>query len=203
MFVVCPKVSLGKFIKRMLRNLTAICVLLALGLFSATSGQTTEGAVKPTVILGDVTAIDAAKMTVKVKDGSLDAVFSAKTEFKRVPAENPKLSAAVAAAIGDIAVGDRVAVTGILAADGKSIPARAVYLMTKSDISAKHAKESEEWKTRGIAGKVTAVNTDTHQITVEIRTLTGSTTTVITPKSSAKFLRYAPDSVEYDEAKQS
>ena len=98
----------------------------------------------------------------------------------------------MAAAVGDINVGDMVTVTGVLSSDGKSLPARAVYLMTKSDLSQKSAKDAVEWRTRGISGKVTTVNPQTGQINVEIRGLMGSTTVVVTPKQDAKYLRYSP-----------
>src|SRR5437773_4528929 len=91
----------------------------------------------------------------------------------------------------------------IIGSDQKPQPARTVYLMTKAEIAQKNAKETEEWKTRGIAGKVTAINPQTNQITVEQRGLVGSTSIVVTPKENVKYLRYAPDSVKYSEAKQS
>jgi len=75
--------------------------------------------------------------------------------------------------------------------------------MTKADISQKHAKEAAEWKTRGITGKVKAVNAQTNQVTVEVRGMTGSSDVTLTPKGDAKYKRYAPDSIRYDEAKDS
>src|SRR5687767_3927004 len=104
--------------------------------------------------MGDVVFIAEAKIVVNAKAGPVDAVLSGTTQYKRASAENPSLSAATPAALTDISVGDKVVVTGILAADGKSLPARAVYLMTKAEISQKNAKETAEWKTRGIYGKV-------------------------------------------------
>jgi hypothetical protein len=186
----------------MLQNfILTILLFLISGIFGYVIGQTTpESGIKPSVIIGDVTVIDASKIVITTKDGSVQANLSAKTEFKRVSPDNPSLKAAVAAAASDIGVGDRVVVTGVLAENKKSLPARTIFLMTKSDISQKRAKEAEAWKTRGIAGRVTAVNTQTNQFTVEIRTLTGSTSTVVTPKEAAKFRRYAPDSVKFDEA---
>ncbi|MEP6945702.1 MAG: hypothetical protein ABJA02_07275 [Acidobacteriota bacterium] len=163
-------------------------------------GQTPETGAKPTVVIGDVTVIDASKILVTTKDGSVQANLTAKTEFKRVSAESPSLKTATPATSGDIGVGDRVAVTGVLAGDKKSLPARTVYLMTKSDISQRNTKEAEAWKTRGIAGRVTAVNPAANQLTIEVRGLTGSTSSVITPKDSAQFRRYAPDSVKFNEA---
>ena len=160
----------------------------------------TPDAIKPVVITGDVVSVSDAKIVIKTKDASIEAVVTASTAFKRVAPDKPILKDATPSTLAEISIGDRVMASGVLAADGKSLPARSVYLMKKSDISQKNAKEAELWRTRGIAGKVTAVNPQTHQVTVEIRTLTGSSTTVLTPKADAKFKRYAPNSVRYDEA---
>ncbi|MEJ7624835.1 MAG: hypothetical protein WKF34_12655 [Pyrinomonadaceae bacterium] len=183
----------------------AISALLMLvsGASGLVSGQTPAAAVKPSVISGDVTAIDENRIVVAAKNGSIDANITAKTEFKKVSAAKPDLGSAVAAVRADIVAGDRVIVTGVMAADGKSLPARTVYLMSKADISQKNAKEADEWRTRGIAGKVVSVNPTTNQISVEVRGLAASTNVMVTPKDSVKYLRYAPDSERYDEAKQS
>jgi hypothetical protein len=187
----------------MLQNvLITILIIVLSGIFGHIFGQTPDS-LKPSVITGDVTVIDASKIVVTTKDGEVQANLTEKTQFKRVPAENPSLAAAVAATAGEIAVGDRVVITGVMAADKQSLPARTVYLMTRSDIEKKHAAEAAAWKTRGLAGRVTAVNTGTGQITVEVRGLMGTTTTVVTPKETATFRRYAPDSVKFDEAKTS
>lgn len=187
----------------MLQNvLITILIFVLSGIFGHIFGQTPD-ALKPSVITGDVAVIDASKIVVTTKDGEVQANLTEKTQFKRVPAENPSLAAAVVATAGEIAVGDRVVITGVMAADKQSLPARTVYLMTRSDIEKKHAAEAAAWKTRGLAGRVTAVNTGTGQITVEVRGLMGTTTTVVTPKENATFRRYAPDSVKFDEAKMS
>ena len=73
--------------------------------------------------------------------------------------------------------------------------------MTKSAIAEKQQKESEQWKTRGISGRVTNLNFEKNEITVAVRNLTGETNVVITPKDNGKFLRYAPNSIKYSEAK--
>ncbi len=179
----------------------SIVIFLFSGAFALVFGQTPTVSVKPSVIVGDVVTIDQTKIVVNAKSGAVNVAVTDKTEFKRVSADNPSLSAATPSAAADIVVGDRLMVTGILAADGKSIPARAVYLMAKSDIAQKQAKESEKWKTRGITGRVTALNMQSGQITIEIVGTMGATsTTVVTPKPNATFKRYAPDSVRFDEA---
>ena len=182
----------------------SIVIFLFSGTFALVFGQTPSVSVKPSVIVGDVVTIDQTRIVVNAKSGAVDVALTGKTEFKRVSAENPTLSAATPSAATDIVVGDRLMVTGILAADGKSIPARAVYLMAKTDIAQKQAKESERWKTRGITGRVTTVNMQSGQITIDVLGMMGATTsTVVTLKPAAKFKRYAPDSVKFDEAESS
>ena len=148
--------------------LTAFASLLMLfGAVSPANGQ--AGGVKPSVAAGDVVSIDSDKIVLQTKDGSLDVLLSDKTEYKRVPPDNPALKAAVAAAFADIGTGDKLIVTGILSDDKKTIPARAVYLMTKADIAQKQVKESEKWTTKGISGRVASVDPITNQIKIEVR----------------------------------
>lgn len=182
--------------------LTALASLLMLfGAASPAVAQT--GGVKPSVAAGDVVSIDPGKIVLQTKDGSLDVLLSDKTEYKRVPPDNPSLKAAVAAAFADIGTGDKLMVTGILSDDKKTLPARAVYLMTKADIAQKQVKESEKWTTKGISGRVASVDPITNQIKIEVRGLAATTTVVLTPKAGAKLLRYAPNSVKFSEAKAS
>lgn len=185
------------------KSFAPVAVFVFTGVFTAAFGQTPTAAVKPSVVSGDVSAISENKIVVNAKGGAVDVMLGDKTEFKRVAADKPSLAAATPAALSDIAVGDRLMVTGIMAADGKSIPARAVYLMAKSDIAQQNAKQSGEWRTRGITGKVVSVNPQTSQITVEMRGAAGSPNITVTPKDKAKFLRYAPDSNRFSEAKES
>lgn len=160
--------------------------------------------VKPSVVVGDAASVAADKIVVTTKTGPFDVVVNDKSVFKKVSAENPtNLAGATTAALTDISVGDKLTVTGIMAADGKSMPARNVYFITKADITAKNAKESAEWQRRGVTGKVTVVNAATNQMTIETRTLTATANVIVTPKDGAKFLRYAPDSVRFDEARPS
>ena len=175
--------------------------LLILTVVSTALAQTP--AMKPSVATGDVSSIESGKIVLQTKDGPLHVTLSDKTEYKRVPPENPSLKAAVPAALADIAVGDKLMVTGIFSADKKTLPARSVYLMTKSDIAQKQVKDSEKWATRGISGRVASVDPVTRQIKIDVRGMAASTSVVLTPKESAKFLRYAPNSVKFSEAKTS
>lgn len=165
--------------------------------------QTTDATIKPVYKTGDVESITVDKIVVKTNTGSIDIILNDKTEFKRISAEKPSLTTATAVMIGDIAAGDKVTVSCLATADGKSLWGRTIYLMTKSDISQKAAKETAEWRTRGIAGKVATVNTQTNQIVVEISSMIGATKLTLTPKADAKFMRYSSESIKFADAKAS
>ncbi len=195
------KLISGNF-KMRVGSFLIVSLYLLCGLFADVSAQT-SAAVKPSVVTGDVVSITITKIVLATRDGELDVMLNEKTEYKRVPPDNPVLKAAVAAGHSDIGAGDKLLVTGVFPEDKKSLPARAVYLMTKSDIAQKQSKETERWATRGISGRISAVNPQTNQVTIEVRGLLNTTTVVLTPKADAKFKRYAPNSVKYTEAVES
>src|SRR5687768_12930966 len=116
----------------------AFSIVLAMGVLTGVFSQTAP--VKPSVASGEVISIDAGKIVLQTKDGALDINLSDKTEYKRVPPENPVIKAAVPSSFSDIGAGDKLLVTGILSDDKKSLPAKSVYLMTKSDIAQRNAK---------------------------------------------------------------
>src|SRR4029077_15150875 len=122
--------------------------------------------------------IAAAKIVIATKDGPVEILLATKTAYKRVSPETLNFSAATAAALEDISVGDKVAISVIYGADKKPQPARTVYLMTKADITQRQTKETQEWRTRGIAGRVTTIDPLAGKITVEQRGLVGSSNIV-------------------------
>ena len=181
------------------RSIFSIAIILTLGIATIWG----QGAPKPSVVTGDVVSITDSKIIIRTRDGDLEAVLSSATEFKRVPPENPVLKAAVASQLSDISEGDKLLVTGIFGEDKKILPARAIYLMSKSDIAQKNAKENERWTTRGISGRVASIDPASNKVTIEVRGLMNTTSVVVTPKSDAIFKRYKQDSVKYSEAVES
>ena len=184
----------------MSRSIFAVAFIAILG---AVSGVFAQGAPKPSYLTGDVVSVNESKIVLKTKDGDMEVGLSSSTEFKRVPPENPVLKAAVPAQLSDVAAGDKLVVSGIYGDDKTVLPARAVYIISKSDLAQKNAKETERWSTRGISGRVASVDPATNQVTIEVRGLMNSTSVVVTPKSDAIFKRYKQDSVKYSEAVES
>ena len=184
----------------MSRSIFSIAIIAVLGALAGVLGQE---APKPSVVTGDVVSVSEAKIVIKTKDGDIDAVLSSATAFKRVPPENPVLKAAGASQLSDISEGDKLMVTGIFGNDKTVLPARAVYLISKSDLAQKNANEAERWTTRGISGRVASVDPASNKVTIEVRGLMNSTSVVVTPKGDAIFKRYKQDSVKYSETVES
>ena len=167
--------------------------------FGIAHGQTPT-AVKPVYIAGDVVLISPKSVVIKTKAGQSEVILNEKTAYKRASAENFSLATAAPGFVTDIGVGDKVTISALPSADGKSMDARTVYFVTKADIIARDAKVNEAWLKRGIKGRVVSVDPQTSQINVEMRSMMATTKLTLTPKDNAKFLRYAQDSVRYDEA---
>jgi ribosomal protein L24 len=71
--------------------------------------------------------------------------------------------------------------------------------MTKADISKYQQGEAEAW-TKGLNGKVVAIEPVKKEITVSVKGLMGERTVVLNDTSAVSFRRYAPNSVKYSDA---
>src|SRR5437764_9150759 len=176
-------------------------LLVSLG---AALAQTPAPTSAPKGVIGEITALDksAKQLTVKADNGTSYTVkLDEKTTFLRVPPGEKDLKKAAPIALNDLNAGDRVSARGTVSEEDKTVAARTVMVMTKSDLEKKHAEESAEWQ-KGVVGIVTAVNPDTKEITVTPRGANPKPV-VIDAATNTGFLRYAPGSYRFDEAKPS
>lgn len=160
-----------------------------------------QEAPKPTYFQGEVAAVTSDKLNLQTKDGAVEIMLLPATTYKKVSPEKPKISEAVDATLADIGAGDKVIVSSIVPADKKSIPARTVYLMTKSDITKRNEAERTAWQTRGISGRVVSIDVLSKKIVVATRGMGGERNITVTPKDVIEYRRYSPDSVKFSDAK--
>jgi hypothetical protein len=194
------------------RTFTIFFILLALsaaGLLaqepSASPSPTTDApALKRH--LGDVKAIDPAtgRLTLQTDAGeSIVVTTDSRTSALRAEPGARDLSGATPLTLAEIAQGDRVLARGTAHPDG-TLSARQIVVMTRSALTQKQDKERAEWRARGLSGVITALDPAKQEITAETRTLLASqTVTISTTDPKAVFRRYAPDSVKFDDARQS
>lgn len=178
-------------------------LLFLAGFFVLVAGGFSSVSAQAKLVVGEVSSVNSEKIVLKTENGAVDAVITSNTEYKRVSPENPSLKTAIDSTFEEIGVGDKLVVTGKMSEDGKTVFTYKVFLMTKASIEQKQAKESEEWQTRGITGKVEEINPETKEITISIRTVMGETKSVLTPKNDAVYRRYAPNSNKYSESVES
>ena len=177
--------------------------------------QTTEGAtpaktdrsVTANRVIGEVTAIDATAKQVTVKSDSglpVAVVLDDKSLYLRTRPGATTLDGAATITLADIRIGDRVYARGTVAADQKSIATRQLVVMTRADIAEKQDRDREEWRRRGVVGTVSALNPETKEITLQVRSFMGAQPiTIAAGNGNVKFRRYAPDSVRFADAKPS
>ncbi len=198
-----------------MRKFGSIRVLSALALLAgaaALQAQTptltpaSDPAITTLSVMGVVSELnpDTRQVIVTTAAGNIVTVtLSDKTVFMRIPPGEKTKDKFIKIESTDFGMGDSVFARGRMTEDRKSMPALEFYVMSKGDIAEKREREKNEWRTRGIAGTISALNAETKEITVDARTGEGPKPIVVASTAETKFRRYAPDSVRFSDAKSS
>lgn len=157
--------------------------------------------------IGVVTEVQPGQLTLHTDAGPLLTVSLPEgISVLRVPPGAKSLKESTKITVSDISMGDRVLIVGPVSPNGKSVTAKMVIVMSKTDLAKAREAERLQWEEHGIAGVVKAVNPSTKQITLAVPNtpptpgnLTHSVVIQLAPNAS--LLRYAPDSVEFSDAK--
>lgn len=194
---------------RLLLIISAIAVGLLVPGFAVFPGQAASAQTAPTASaasrpVGTVKSISGNNVTLTTDAGAEVVVaVTESTKLLRTTPGQTDLKQAAPIQISDIQVGDRMLAVGTASPDGKAVQARSVVVMKQTDVAAKQQREREDWQKRGIGGIVSAVDPATSTITVaNAVSAAGKKITVHVTKDTI-IRRYAPDSVRFDDAKQS
>jgi ribosomal protein L21E len=155
-----------------------------------------------TTASGTVTSVDTAGSSLALKTDAgqeLKVTLQPRTSFRRVAPGATDLTKAEPIELGEIKAGDRVLTRGRL--DNQTLTATLIVVMEKGDIDKKNQADQADWKARGVAGEVTGVSADS--VTIRIDTIAGPKSMTVTPAPDAIIRRYAPDSVNFQDAKPS
>lgn len=145
--------------------------------------------------IGTVRSVSGNSLTLATDGGSQVSVTVAEgARIVQLAPGSTDLKSAQQITLSDIAVGDRVLVTGKTADDG-SLAAVRVILMKSTDIAQKNASEKADWQKRGSGGIVDAVNGTAITISSGRRKIQVETT------PSTMFRRYGADSVKFEDAR--
>jgi hypothetical protein len=149
-------------------------------------------------VIGTVTSIKGNTITVKGDSGAETAVtVDDSTKILRTAPGQRDLKDATPIHLQDLQVGDRALVRG---SAGPPLAASSIIVMKQGDVASRQQQEMQEWQRRGTGGIVRSV--DPASGTISISAAPGQTITVTT-SASTQFLRYAPDSIKFSDAKKS
>ena len=154
-------------------------------------------------LVGVVTNVDNAsrRLTVKTDAGSVVLVQADdNTTLLRLPAGERTLSKATPAKLDDIGNNDRVLAHGTKSA--QAFLAQRLIVMPAAEVAKKREQDLDEWKRRGIGGIVREVNSESGQITLELRG-SGAGTRLPLQTTKAAFHRYVPGSLRFEDARAS
>jgi co-chaperonin GroES (HSP10) len=148
--------------------------------------------------LGTVTAVAGNSLTLKTDAGQVVTVSVGDgARILQLAPGSTDLKTAQTIVLSNIAVGDRVLVSGKAGDTADAFSASRVILMKSTDIAQKHEMEQADWQKRGSGGIVSAVDAGTGVLTISI----GAKKVAVTTSSTTQFRRYAGDSVKFEDAK--
>ena len=175
-------------------------VLPLAGAFVACSAQAPAAAPAAARQIGTVTAISANSLTLNTGAGQPVTVSVAEgARILQLAPGSTDLKSAQTITLSDIAVGDRVLVTGKAGDDAGSLTASRVILMKSSDIAQKNEAEKADWQRRGSGGLVSAIDAGSGTVTISA----GVKKIQVETTGATKFRRYAGDSVKFEDTKPS
>ncbi|HEV2246516.1 MAG TPA: hypothetical protein VGW37_07665 [Terriglobia bacterium] len=157
--------------------------------------------------IGVVTAVQPGQLTLHTDSGpSLTVSLPEDVSVLKVPPGAKSLKEAAKISVTDIQMGDRVLIIGPLSEDQKSVSAKSVVVMSKAALETAREAERLQWVRNGISGVVKAVDPATKEITLAVPSTAlkpGDLThpVTVTLASNATLLRYAPDSINFSDAK--
>jgi hypothetical protein len=168
---------------------------------SQTSSQT-PAQTPLTQKVGAVKSINGNALVLKADDGAeVNVTVASNAKIVQVAPGEKDLKSAAPIALTDLQVGDRILVRGRASDDAKTMTAVGVIAMKRSDLEAKKTQDRDDWQKRGIGGLVSAVDPATGTITISTGSgATAKTVAIHTSKNTASR-RYAPDSVQFDDAR--
>jgi hypothetical protein len=162
------------------------------------------GQTAPARPLGTIKSISGNSLTLSTDAGvSYSVSVGDAARILRIEPGAKDLKNASPLTLSDLQVGDRILVMGKISEDGHSVAATSVIAMKKADVASKQEHDRQDWQRRGVGGLVSAVDPATGTITITARAAAGSKDVAIHTSKDTILRRYAPDSVNFDDAKPS
>ena len=101
---------------------------------------------RKTRAVGTIKAINGETITLATDTGSeISVTVVPAARLVRMTPGQTDLKSAPAITLSEVQVGDRLLVSGLVSADGKSLTATTAVVMKKADVAEKQQRERDEW----------------------------------------------------------
>jgi hypothetical protein len=183
----------------------AILCTMVLALAHVPFAAAQTAAVAATRAIGTIQTISGNNITLKNDQGvTYTVTVQDGAKVERIEPGETSLKGALPLQLTDIQAGDRVLASGNPGTAPNSILASMVVAIKKADVESKQQQDLQDWTRRGTGGLVASVDPTANTISLKVSGAGGASKTVtVHTTSSTQVLRYASDSVKFDDAKPS
>jgi hypothetical protein len=176
--------------------LVAICGIAMMA--GAQEGQSAPATVRKT---GAVKSINGNGIVLKVDAGQdVNVTVPEGARILRVAPGETDLKSAVAMPLSEVQVGDRMLVRGKPGDAADSVLATSIIVMKEAEVAQRQQKARQDWQRRGTGGIVRAMDASTGTLTVAV---TPAENVLVKTSKDTGFLRYAANSVKFEDAQKS
>ena len=187
-----------------------VAVMLALALFPAAAGSVSSAIqlpqeTQPTIAkrIGTIKAINGNALTLTpASGGEVSVTIQPSARILRLAPGEKDLKNATSLQAQDLHSGDTVRVRGTASANGNSISALEVIVITEAAVAAVSDQIRQDWQKRSIGGVVESADA-AETLTLSVPSLAGKKAVVVHTMKDIVVHRYSPDSTKPEDAKPS
>jgi len=191
-------------------NIAALALLVAGGAFGGNSlisraAAQAQDAAQQSIAkrIGTVKALNGSTLTLDSSGSEVAVNVQPGARILQLAPAAKDLKDATPLHMQDLKVGDTIRARGTSSADGKSLAALEVIVITRAAVAAVSDQRRQDWQKRGFGGRVESVDAANGDVVVAIPTLSGKKTLVVHTNKNTVVYRYAPESAKPEDAKPS
>jgi hypothetical protein len=194
----------------MRRNIAVLSLLVAWGamgvdsLISRSAAQAQDAAQQSIAKrIGTVKSVNGSTLTLDSSGSEVAVSVQPGARILQLAPGAKDLKNATPLQLQDLKAGDTIRARGTASADGKSLAALEVIVITRAAVAAVSDQLRQDWQKRGAGGRVESVYATVGDVVVAIPTLSDKKTLLVHTNKNTVVYRYAPESAKPEDAKPS
>jgi len=153
--------------------------------------------------IGTIKAVNGSTLTLDSSGSEVAVNVQAGARILQLAPGAKDLKDATPLQLQDLKTGDTIRARGMSSADGKSLAALEVIVITRAAVAAVSDQVRQDWQKRGAGGRVESVDAATGDVIVAIPALSGNKTLTVHTSKNTVVYRYAPQSAKPEDAEPS